>query len=345
MVEKARKHQLSLRPHLKTAQSLAIAEWFRAEGVNKITVSSLQMAEYFADGGWKDITVAFPINIHEIERINRLIQKTEQLQLLADEGIAIEKLSRALNGSINIYLKIDCGTARTGFDPDDKSGISDMLGKIKKSSNLNLMGFLTHAGHSYRCRSAAEVLEVHAATKKLMLDLKDDFASDFPNLNISLGDTPTCSLADEWSGVDEIRPGNFTFYDLMQHNIGSCTLNEIAVTMLCPIVSKHQKRNELVSYGAAVHFSKDSIQLNGVQNFGLVRKYKDKNLPQSANFVKALSQEHGIISCSDAFFKLVEVGDFIEVFPVHSCLTANEMRGYYDKEGKFYDHFGSMNLH
>ena len=345
MVEKARKHQLSLRPHLKTAQSLAVAEWFRAEGVNKITVSSLQMAEYFADGGWKDITVAFPINLHEIERINRLVQKTEQLQLLADEGTDIEKLSRELKGSLNIYLKIDCGTARTGFDPDDKTGVSDMLGKVKKSLNLNLIGFLTHAGHSYRCRSAAEVLEVHTLTKKLMLDLKEDFDADYPNLKISIGDTPTCSLADEWSGVDEIRPGNFTFYDLMQHNIGSCGLNEIAVTMLCPIVSKHQKRNELVIYGAAVHFSKDSIQLNGVQNFGLVRKYEDKNLPENTNFIKSLSQEHGIISCSGSFFNSVAVGDFIEVFPVHSCLTANAMRGYFDKEGNFYDHFGSMNLH
>jgi D-serine deaminase-like pyridoxal phosphate-dependent protein len=342
MAEKARKYQLNFRPHLKTAQSLAVAEWFRDEGVDKITVASLQMAEYFADGGWKDITVAFPVNVNEIERINRLIQKTEQLQILADEGSEIERLSDELIGNVNLYVKIDCGTARTGFDPEDKVAISEMLSSIQKSSNLNIKGFLAHAGHSYRCRSAAEVLEVHESTKKLMLDLKSYYIAEYPDLKISLGDTPTCSLAEDWSGVDEIRPGNFTFYDLMQYNIGSCGLNDIAVSMLCPVVSKHKRRNELVIYGGAVHFSKDSIQLNGVQHFGLVRKYEDKNMPQSANFVKALSQEHGIISCTDNFFDAVSVGDFVEVFPIHSCLSADAMGAYTDFIGRKYDHFGSQ---
>ncbi len=175
-----------------------------------------------------------------------------------------------------------------------------------------------------------------------MLDLKAKYITHFPDLKISVGDTPTCSIADDWAGVDEIRPGNFTFYDLMQYNIGSCRLDEIAVTMLCPIVSKHKRRNELVIYGGAVHFSKDAIQLNGVQNFGLVRKYEDKNLPQSANFIKSLSQEHGIISCSDDFFDSVSVGDFVEVFPIHSCLSADAMGSFIDLKGRKYDHFGSQ---
>jgi len=342
MAEKARKHQLIFRPHLKTAQSLAVAEWFREEGVDKITVSSLQMAEYFANGGWKDITVAFPVNLNEIDSINRLLDKTENLQLLVDEGSELEKLIKNVKGNLNIYLKIDCGTARTGFDPNDKDGIFEMLNHVNESSNLKLVGLLTHAGHSYRCRSAAEVFEIHRITKKLMLDLKEDFISDFPSLKISIGDTPCCSLADDWTGVDEIRPGNFTFYDIMQYNIGSCGLDEIAVSMLCPIVSKHKKRNELVVYGGAVHFSKDSVQINGGQNFGFVRKYGDENLPQNFNFVKSLSQEHGIISCSEDFFNSAAVGDFLEIFPVHSCLTANEMCSFFDKNGKIYDHFGSL---
>ena len=72
MVEKAKKNNVVFRPHFKTHQSHEVGRWFRNEGVTRITVSSLTMAEYFAQDGWKDITVAIPVNVHEKERINRL---------------------------------------------------------------------------------------------------------------------------------------------------------------------------------------------------------------------------------------------------------------------------------
>jgi len=55
MVEKAGKNGVLLRPHFKTHQSAEIGEWFRSRGVHAITVSSVDMAEYFIDHGWKDI--------------------------------------------------------------------------------------------------------------------------------------------------------------------------------------------------------------------------------------------------------------------------------------------------
>ena len=60
MALKARQNDIEFRPHLKTHQSLEIGDWFRQEGVTKITVSSVAMAKYFAQDGWKDITIAFP---------------------------------------------------------------------------------------------------------------------------------------------------------------------------------------------------------------------------------------------------------------------------------------------
>jgi D-serine deaminase-like pyridoxal phosphate-dependent protein len=72
MAQKAAEHNLRFRPHFKTHQSLKIGKWFRQFGVEAITVSSVQMAEYFAGDGWNDITIAFPVNILEIDNINRL---------------------------------------------------------------------------------------------------------------------------------------------------------------------------------------------------------------------------------------------------------------------------------
>ncbi len=79
MAQKAKAHNLIFRPHFKTHQSAEIGNWFKDEGVNKITVSSVQMAEYFAESGWKDILIAFPVNIRETEQINRLASKIKSI--------------------------------------------------------------------------------------------------------------------------------------------------------------------------------------------------------------------------------------------------------------------------
>ena len=66
MAEKARRQGIRFRPHFKTHQSAAVGEWFRQVGVTAITVSSVDMALYFADHGWDDITIAFPVNIRQM---------------------------------------------------------------------------------------------------------------------------------------------------------------------------------------------------------------------------------------------------------------------------------------
>ncbi|MBO8152692.1 MAG: hypothetical protein H0Z30_09405 [Candidatus Marinimicrobia bacterium] len=52
MVQKAKRSNVIFRPHFKTHQSIEVGRWFRAQGVDKITVSSLRMAKYLADSGW-----------------------------------------------------------------------------------------------------------------------------------------------------------------------------------------------------------------------------------------------------------------------------------------------------
>ena len=47
MAQKAKQSGVCFRPHFKTHQSAVIGEWFKAFGINKITVSSIDMAEYF----------------------------------------------------------------------------------------------------------------------------------------------------------------------------------------------------------------------------------------------------------------------------------------------------------
>jgi len=111
MCLKAQKHSLAFRPHFKTHQSLEIGNWFKDYGVTQITVSSLEMAEYFATQ-WNDITVAFPVNVLEINRINSLA-KTIQLNLIADNETSVKLLSDGLNHHVNMLIEVNNGQNRS----------------------------------------------------------------------------------------------------------------------------------------------------------------------------------------------------------------------------------------
>ncbi len=333
MAEKASRLNLQFRPHFKTHQSLGVGRWFKDEGVSKITVSSVKMAAYFSKE-WKDITIAFPINWFEIDTINRLASDIH-LTLLLESIETADFLEKNLTNQVDIYVKINVGNDRTGLPPDSTDIIEQLLGKVSKSDKLVLRGFLGHAGQTYHCRGHDAIVREHEKARAIMSSLKSYFASYFPDLMISLGDTPSCSVAGNYEELDEIRPGNFVFYDLMQHQIGANQISQIAVAVACPIVSVHPERSEVVVYGGAVHLSKDRIVDKEGIIFGRLAEKKEKAwgdiIPDS--FVTRLSQEHGIISVPSGDIHRYKPGDYVMVLPVHSCLTADVLPYYMTFDG------------
>lgn len=341
MADRALHHSIRLRPHFKTHQSRQIAGWFREAGIRCITVSSLRMAEYFASDGWDDITVAFPVNFLEHERINRLAAKI-RLNLLVAGTEGARLLSPVLQNHVGVWIKIDTGSRRTGVMPDDRGAINAMLDTIETTEKMSFRGFLTHAAHSYNCRSRDEILRVHRESVSLLAGLAADYRSVYPLLEISTGDTPTCSIADDFSNVDEIRPGNFVFYDLMQAEITSCTMQDIAVAVACPVVAKHRERNEIILYGGAVHFAKDSfVTGGGTTIYGELVQVNDNGWsePIEGCYLSKLAQEHGILKVTDEVFSQTNVADMVAILPVHSCMTANLLAGYTTLNGERLEYF------
>jgi D-serine deaminase-like pyridoxal phosphate-dependent protein len=341
MVEKARANNVLLRPHFKTHQSLEIGEWFRSEGISAITVSSIKMATFFAEDGWDDITVAIPANTLEEDRINRLASKIKLNLIIADVD-GCRKLASILRHPVGLWIKIDVGYHRTGVLYSDAATIHEILTIISQNEFLTFEGFLTHAGHSYHCRSHQEIKDLHNQSIAIMGALKSDFVAQFPGLKISVGDTPTCSVAEDFSMADEMRPGNFVFYDIMQVQISACDYQDIAVAVACPIVAKHRDRNEILVIGGGVHFSKDFITTNdGNKNFGdLVLLHENGwSGPVQGCFMSKLSQEHGTLQVTDAVFEQLNVGDVVGILPVHSCMTANLLGGFTTLSGNKLDYF------
>ncbi|GAK56541.1 hypothetical protein ANT_27270 [Candidatus Vecturithrix granuli] len=341
MISKAARSGVRFRPHFKTHQSAAIGDWFQERGVAAITVSSVDMARYFANHGWQDITIAFPVNVREIDKINALA-KTITLNLLAESEESVHFLGSRLMHPAKLWIKIDTGYHRTGLSWDHGEKIAALAGTIAQEKRLTFQGLLTHSGHSYRARSQQQVREIYADTIAKMQATREGLRqAGFTGVEISIGDTPSCSIVENFSGVDEIRPGNFVFYDATQLAIGSCLVGQIAVAVACPVVAKHQERQELIIYGGAVHLSKD-VLVQSFEPWGEKPTYGAIALPEGSGwgpilsnaYVAGISQEHGVVKVLQEDFDRINVGDLLMVIPVHSCLTAHLLRKYVTLEGE-----------
>lgn len=334
LISRARSNSLEFRPHFKTHQSKKIGRLFRDAGISAITVSSVTMAEYFADDGWDDITVAFPVSTHEIERLNQLTSEITLNILVVDEHTVKEFASKSVN-ELGVYIELDPGYGRSGVSMDDHDRIQNLKMKIGQSDSLVFKGFYIHAGHTYQSRGVMDIRTTNQPVLNKLAELK----AVFPD-TICFGDTPSCSVLNEFGPVDQLSPGNFIFYDWMQTKIGSCTPDQIAVAMMCPVVAKYKDRNQLLIHGGAVHFSKEAFTEDKETYFGVVAEQNEAGWgnPLPENKLVKISQEHGTIVCTEEYFRSVQVGDIIPILPIHSCLTADCMGKYVDLAGETYDH-------
>ncbi|WP_430810159.1 MULTISPECIES: alanine racemase [unclassified Carboxylicivirga] len=329
MANKARESKAVFRPHFKTHQSATIGNWFRDYGVECITVSSVKMAVYFAEQGWSDISIAFPANIREWPVINMLAAKIN-LNIVVESQETILFLEKHLSHPVGTYIKTDTGYGRTGIPAEDYAAMQALLKPLKTCKNLIFIGFLCHAGHTYETSSPSEIQSILDSSRQQLLALKTFMAHDFPLIQLSYGDTPSCSIANNFEDFDELRPGNCVFYDDTQASLGACSIDDIAVAMACPVVALHPERHQVIVHGGAVHFSKDSLTKNGKIHYGTVIRLNDLHWDtgQTLGHITKLSQEHGTITLLPEHINQVKIGDMLAILPIHSCLTANLMKGY-----------------
>ncbi|MBC3540868.1 alanine racemase [Rufibacter sediminis] len=345
MADKAHRHHVTLRPHFKTHQSRQVGEWFKAEGITSITVSSVKMAQYFARHGWQNITIAFPLNRRQLPQLAELARQIT-LNLTVTSADDISFLREHLTEQVNVWVKADTGYGRTGIKTEDTAALDTVLHELAQTPQHPFLGFLAHAGHSYKARNKEAIVAIHQETLTKMRALKERYSGAWPGLQLSIGDTPSCSVTEDFSGMNEIRPGNFVFYDLMQNLISSCRLEDIAVAVACPVVALHPDRNEIILYGGSVHFSKDALpQADGGVIFGLVVPLTENGwgAPLSETALVSLSQEHGIVRTTPELFSQFEIGGLVGVLPVHSCLTADLMKGYLTLQGERLEHLSGIN--
>lgn len=333
MADKAFKWNAHFRPHFKTHQSIEIGRWFRDANVSGITVSTPQMAEYFIEHGWDDITIGFPFYPGQIEALNRLSDRCH-FRLFVHDPDHVNALSNTMKNNVSVMIEIDAGYNRSGVSAENSDQIKFIIEETQKSNKVNFHGFYIHDGNTYNVQGKEAVQKIIERNLRAFKNLK----RVFPKARFCLGDTPSSSLLTDLGEIDELSPGNLVFYDLMQINIGSCGYNDIGLLVKAPVAQKKPGSDECIIHGGAVHFSKDRLTINGNVTYGQpVVLHLDGTIEKIEHTsLIALSQEHGTIKGLRALKKAYGVDKLTEVWvcPVHSCLTANLFREYHTASGR-----------
>lgn len=300
-----------------------------------ITVSTLAEAEVFAEHGFRDITYAVPIApTHEkLTRAAALAQRVERLSVLIDSEPALRALEQ-FDFTFDVYLKIDCGTHRAGVDPESPDSVRLAIA-IARSEGVRFQGLLTHAGHSYNARGVEDIRRVAAEESGCLTRFRALLASEgIEDAKRSIGSTPTASVVDRFSECDEVRPGNYVFFDAFQATIGSCKLEDVAVSVLATVIGSYPERHTIIIDAGALALSKDlgPDHIDPRFGYGLVCDPELRPLPSMR--IVSLSQEHGKIAVQTH----VPVGTRLRIIPNHSCLTAAMFDRYHVVErGKVVD--------
>lgn len=324
MREKAVRSGVVFRPHVKTHKVVEIGRLQHGGVAGPITVSTLAEAEFFAAGGFDDITYAVPIAPSKLERAAALARRVRTLNILLDHPAAlraVEEFHAAQNVVFDVFLKVDCGYHRAGVDPDAPES-ARLAAAMAASPAVRFRGLLTHAGHSYGARDREEILRIAEEETAALTRFRERLP--FPaaaQLLRSVGSTPTASLVDSFRDCDEVRPGNYVFHDAFQATIGSCAVADCAVSVLAGVVGSYPERGSAIIDSGALALSKDTgpDHLEPSFGYGIVCDEALRPLPLK---LAALSQEHGRLTGDTAAIARLLPGARLRIIPNHSCLTS-----------------------
>jgi D-serine deaminase-like pyridoxal phosphate-dependent protein len=324
MQERADQFGVVLRPHIKTHKCVPIAERQRVLGARGITVSTFYEAERFAQAGFTDITWAFPFPPVYAHAAADLAKKVT-LRLVVDSTEATEALERQASASgirFHVWLKVDSGLHRAGVDPAKPESLR-LARALAQSRQLEFDGLLTHAGHSYNAPTTDRIREIARQEQSVLVEFAERLRHDGIAVSgLSIGSTPTMTLADSIAGVTEIRPGNYVFHDLTMVSLGVCGVNNCALTVLASVIST--RPGTVIIDAGALALSKDlgATHRSPDSHLGLVfSDYASHALfAPSAAHVASVSQEHGKLLVGEGVS--FRVGDRVRILEQHSCLTA-----------------------
>jgi D-serine deaminase-like pyridoxal phosphate-dependent protein len=312
MAESAKVAGVRLRPHAKTHKCPEIARLQLRAGACGLSLAKVAEAEVFADHGFDDIFIAYPVV--GADKARRLLGLSERVRLRVgvDSIEGAQSLAapfREAARRLDIVLKVDVGLGRVGVTP---AAAPELALRLAALPGLRLVGVFTHAGQAYHASDAEAVAAVGRHEGETLLATAEALrAAGLPVEVVSTGSTPTARHAMSVKGTTECRPGNYVFHDGSQVSLGTCALEDCALSVLATVVSVPAAGRAVIDAGSKT-LSSDPLRPRP-GGFGRVLGYETR--------LEGLSEEHGVLAVAPG--ESFRVGQRLRVLPNHACVVAN----------------------
>jgi len=298
----------TLRPHAKTHKSLAIGRIQLDHGAAGLTVGTLGEAEVFADGGFDDLFIAYPIWAvgAKAARLRALHERRDlRLAVGLDSIEGARRLAAAVEDGprpLRVLVELDPGNLRTGVGPERAAELATAARQL----GLEVAGLFTHGGHAYRgsdaiAGAAADEVATLTAGAAALREIGIE-----PEV-LSAGSTPT-AIGAATAPVTEIRAGTYILGDRQQAALGAIPADGVAVAVAATVVSDAVSGQVVVDAGAKSLTKDVAPHLEG---HGLLPAYPEA-------IVERVSDYHGVVRIPDGAPR-PRLGEVVAIVPNHVC--------------------------
>ncbi len=302
MAASAHARGTSLRPHAKTHKCLEIARKQVDAGAIGLSVATIGEAEVFADAGFTDLFIAYPIWA-DGEKGTRLRALAGRAQLRVGVD-SVEGIALLAGADLDVLVELDSGHHRTGVQPDDVVRVA----RAAIDAGLGVTGVFTFPGHSYGPGLRRQAADDEDAALRRAAELLADAGIDAPIH--SGGSTPTAAIAG--SSVTEVRPGIYPFYDAQQVELGVAAFDQVALTAMSTVIHR-DTLSVVLDAGSKVLGADQPAWATGQ---GRLPDFPDAR-------IVLLSEHHAKAVFPDDGALLPELGRVVRIAPNHVCAAVN----------------------
>ncbi|PLQ00352.1 DSD1 family PLP-dependent enzyme [Cupriavidus pauculus] len=329
------------RPHVKTTKCSPVVKAQISAGANGITVSTLKEAAHFFDDGITDILYGVGMVANKLLQALALRRRGCDLKILTDSvdsARAIVSFGAEHGEVFEVWIEIDTDGHRSGIRPDE-SALLDVA-TVLHEGGARLGGVMTHAGSSYELNTrealAAMAEQERSGCVRAAERLRE---AGLPCPVVSVGSTPTALRAEHLQGVTEVRAGVYVFFDLVMHNVGVCSTEDVALSVLTTVIGHQAEKGWAIVDAGWMAMSRDRGTQKQQRDFGYGQVCGIDGAVIPGYILSGANQEHGILSREDApdtdIAARFPIGTLLRILPNHACATGAQFPAYQalDEEG------------
>ncbi|HWI50636.1 MAG TPA: DSD1 family PLP-dependent enzyme [Symbiobacteriaceae bacterium] len=323
MAAAARAGGVTLRPHIKTHKTPAIAHKQMAAGAVGICCATLGEAEVMVAAGLPDILITRAVvGPSKVARLCALARQS-RLAVVTDSVENVDELAAAaqsLGVVLDVLMEVNVGQNRCGVEPASAQALT-VARRIAGHKSLRFGGLQGYEGHLVLIPEEGKRTGLTRSANAAGLETKSMLERDGIAVPILTGGgTGTYLVTGEGirSGYTEIQPGTYPTMDARYSaQMGDEPFGP-ALSLLATCVSRAPGRAVLDAGTKAISVDYGAPPIKG--------------RPGLAYQPGGGGDEHGLLFCQDDELK---VGERVELYPSHGCTTFNLHNWLYGIRGDY----------